>query len=298
MPDHMEDEEVGLNRLSLRLLYRCLECWGPIRGGRVWWALHRTIRGRADGNVLKVTVPGYAHPVWLRPGTSDIASFERIFLKNALDGREFAQQGVVDARAAALGRKAVIIDGGANIGLSAVWFARAYPQATIFAVEPDAGNVAMLRRNTAAYPNVVPVEGGLWDKPATLGIVNPGDTAWAYRVDETRHDLSQVAIAALSINELMARAGADELMIVKLIIQGAEKAVFRSNLDWLARTRQVIFMPNDWAEPWSGAGRVAMAALARLSFDWIVKDLCVFCYRDPASMVSTGTRNIGISAGP
>ena len=52
----------------------------------------------------------------------------------------------------------------------------------------------------------------------------------------------------------------------------------------------MIFMPNDWASPWDGAGRIAMAALARLPFDWIVRDLCLFCYRDPASLAPAGSR--------
>lgn len=286
---------MGLNRLSLRLLYRCMERWGWHRGSYVWRSLRRAFRAKS-GELVAVNMPDYAHTIWLRPGTSDMAAFERVFLKNAMDGGEFAQQATVDARVAALGRRAVIIDGGANIGLTAVWFARSYPQATIYAVEPDSSNAAMLRRNTSAYPHIVPIEGALWDRATAVSIANPDDPAWAYRVAEVGDTTAQPAIAALNINDLMARAGVDELMIVKLIIQGAEKAVFRSNLDWLARTRQVIFMPNDWAEPWSGAGRVAMAALARVSFDWVIKDLCVFCYRDPASMASNGTHRL--TAGP
>lgn len=286
---------MSILRLSLRLLYRCVETWGGRRGLHVWWSLRGCLRGVPGANPRAIKVPGYPHAIWLRPGTSDVASFEQIFLRGALDGSCFPQDGALQARAQELGQAAVIVDGGANIGLSSVWFANAFPQGRIFAVEPDPANVAQLRRNAAPYPNIVPVEGALWDKPASLRIVNPDDAAWAFRVDEPSGASPVRPVPALSIGDLMGRAGSDELLIAKLIIQGAEKAVFRSNLEWLARTRLVIFMPNDWADPWGGAGRVAMSALSRLEFDWIIQGLCLFCYRDPASIASTAAHDRAIS---
>lgn len=261
---------------------------------RAWWSLHRIVRGKPGSHPGEVKLPGVAHPLWLRPGTSDLAAFERIHFHGSLVGDSFPQHAALKARADALGSRAVVVDGGANIGLSAAWFATAYPKATIFAVEPDASNVELLRRNTAAYPNVVVVPGALWDRPAKLGIVNPEDSAWSFRVEEATVSSPTDVLPVCTINELMARANADELLIVKLIIQGAEKAVFRSNLDWLARTNLVIFMPNDWANPWSGAGHAAISAMSRLPFDWIVNDLCLFCYRDPASMAATSRANRAI----
>ena len=49
----------------------------------------------------------------------------------------------------AAGRLPVIVDCSANIGLSALWFARRFPHATIIAIEPDTDNFAMLQANTA-----------------------------------------------------------------------------------------------------------------------------------------------------
>ena len=266
-----------------------------MRGLTVWWSLRGSLPGRSTPPLRGVHVPGYAYPIWLRPGTSDVAVFEQIFLRGGLDGSRHPQHQAVVERARVLGRNAVIVDGGANIGLSSVWLANAFPDATIFAVEPDPANVVMLRRNVAAYPNIVPVEAALWDRPAVLGIVNGDAESWAFRVGERASASVTRSVAAVGINELVARVDAGELLIAKLVIQGAERAVFRSNLDWLSHTGLVIFMPNDWADPWSGAGRTAVSALSRLAFDWVVKDQCLFCYRDPASMASTGYRDQAIS---
>jgi FkbM family methyltransferase len=232
--------------------------------------------------------------MWLRPGTPDVAVFERMFLRSALDVSAYPQQERIAARAHELGRRAVIIDGGANIGFAAIWFARLYPEATILAVEPGSENFALLKKNAAAYSNIVPIHAGLWDKPTDLGIVNMGAAAWALRVGEVSGAPAAETIEAVAINELIARAGhGAEPLIVKLIIEGAERAVFRSNTEWLDRTDLVIYMPGDWAQPWGGAGRTAMAALARQPFDWIVRELCVFCFREPttAGTPHTGARS-------
>ena len=289
----MEKRNVSGAFLPLRLLHRSIDRWGPTRGLRLWWGLRGNLRSATS--IRDLQVPGYAHPVWLRPGTSDVAVFEQIFLRGGLDGNRHPQHHALVNRARVLGRRAVIVDGGANIGLSSVWLANAFPDATIFAVEPDPANVAMLRRNAAPYPNIVPVEAALWDRPTTLSIVNGDAESWAFRVGERASASVARAVTAVGINELLARVDDGELLIAKLVIQGAERAVFRSNLDWLARTDLVIFMPNDWADPWSGAGRTAVTALSRLPFDWVVKDQCLFCYRDPASMASTGYRDQAIS---
>ncbi len=292
----MEKRNVSGGFLPLRLLHRSIDRWGPARGLRLWWKLRGNLPGRSAPGMRDVRVPGYPHPVWLRPGTSDVAVFEQVFLRGGLDGSRHPQHHALVERASVLGRRAVIVDGGANVGLSSVWLANAFPEATIFAVEPDPANVAMLRRNAAFYPNIVPVEAALWDRPTALSIVNVDAESWAFRVGERSASASIARpVSALGINELLARVDGGELLVAKLVIQGAERAVFRSNLDWLSRTGLVIFMPNDWADPWSGAGRTAVTALSRLPFDWVVKDQCLFCYRDPASMASTGYRDQAIS---
>ena len=56
----------------------------------------------------------------------------------------------------------VVVDAGANIGLSTVFFANKFPQAKIVAIEPEPSNFAMLRDNVAPYPNVTPVQAALW----------------------------------------------------------------------------------------------------------------------------------------
>src|SRR5690606_16666685 len=54
-----------------------------------------------------------------------------------------------------------IIDAGANIGLTSVYFASKYPNATIVSLEPEAENFKLLKNNTQYYANVYPMFAGL-----------------------------------------------------------------------------------------------------------------------------------------
>jgi FkbM family methyltransferase len=263
--------QMGLKN-ALRLLYRAVNQFGVLAGLKAWWAL------AAPGGALRaVRVPGFDHPLWLRAGTTDIASFEQIFLRGELDQRRFPQCRALRAYARTAPRPCAVVDGGAYIGLSSVWLARDYHDATIFAVEPDPANFAMIERNTAAWPNIVPVQAGLWDRAATLSLRREGFEPWGVRVGEVGGE--GPTVPTVTINQLMERAGASELLAVKLIIEGAEKSVFRGGLEWLDRTHHVVFMPSDWATPGEGAGSLAFAALAARPFDWIVDGQCVYCYR-------------------
>ncbi|MBL8674317.1 MAG: FkbM family methyltransferase [Rhodospirillales bacterium] len=269
----------SLNRL--RQLYRCVRSFGAPAGVRVWWTLGRPGRGLSVDAARAVRVPGLPHPIWLRPGTSDIANFEQVFLRRAYELDGCPQEAALDAEATRLGPAAVIVDGGANIGLSSIRFAARFPQATVFAVEPAACNLEMIRRNAAGYANIVPVAAALWDRPTTVVIVNPAAEPWQYAVDEAPA-ATRGALPTVTIDEVIARIPNGEPLIVKLIVEGAEKAIFRAPTPGLARVRHVIFMPNDWARRGGGAGAAAMRALAAQPFDWAVKGLCVFCFRAPS----------------
>jgi FkbM family methyltransferase len=60
---------------------------------------------------------------------------------------------VGDTYLMASGVQPLIIDCGANIGLSTIWHARQFPEARIIAVEPGQSNLEIAAKNLAAYPN-------------------------------------------------------------------------------------------------------------------------------------------------
>jgi FkbM family methyltransferase len=138
-----------------------------------------------------------------------------------------------------VGARGVIIDGGANIGASTALLAARNPNAIVVAIEPAADNLRLLRENTASYPNVIVIEGGVWSKTGRLRIANSEAAYWAYRCEETSAD-DPDSFAAYSIDDIFTIAGRDTCDLLKLDVEGAEVNVFENPGPWLDKTRMII----------------------------------------------------------
>jgi FkbM family methyltransferase len=176
-------------------------------------------------------------------------------------------------RLIAAGRTPLIIDAGANIGLASLWFATMFPEARIYAVEPDEGNLALLRRNVASCRNVVVLPGAVWDRPCEVGIANPDAGAGGFRVAEGGGD-----VRAYTIPEIVKAAG-DEPFIVKIDIEGGEDALFRSNTDWLSAAHLTILELHDWMLPSQGTSRNFLRCISETSVDVVFQGENVFCFK-------------------
>ena len=90
-----------------------------------------------------------------RADHSDTSVMENVFDDKAYSFDRYgfdAWPGLERHRAAPAGRQ-LIIDAGANIGASSVFFAVTHPQATVLAIEPQEDNFELLVRNTRHLPN-------------------------------------------------------------------------------------------------------------------------------------------------
>lgn len=184
-----------------------------------------------------LTIPGFRGPLLLRGKTSDRLTFQKIFV----DGEYRMDLGFTPR---------TILDGGANVGYSAVYFARQFPQALIIAVEPEPSNFRLLRHNTAGYPNIRPVQKALWPHSTHLAIENTAGQPDAFRVKEVASP-EDGAIPTCTIGELLDDVGIEQFDLIKLDVEGAEKELFEDPRRevWLGRTRAVILEPHDWFKP-------------------------------------------------
>jgi hypothetical protein len=80
--------------------------------------------------------------IWVRPRSSDWAVVMKV-----LSNREYSFETDNDF-------PAFIVDAGANIGMATLYFAWKYPAARIAAIEPEASNLEILRRNCEDIPSV------------------------------------------------------------------------------------------------------------------------------------------------
>lgn len=186
---------------------------------------------RSSGEIA-VRLPDIATPVWARFGTSDLGTFREVLID---EGYSFPTEQT----------PRLIIDAGANVGYTSVYFANRFPDATIIAVEPDRGNFRMLQRNTAAYPKVRCVQAGVWSRDCFLKVSNPEAGACAFQVEETEEPAN--AIPAVTLTTLLDSSGHLWIDILKLDVEGAEKQLFSAPdcARWLARTDLMMIELHD-----------------------------------------------------
>ena len=210
---------------KLGLKYRFDRCVKYARRFGVRAALSTYRRLWSDGgDVQEISVPGLPDSVAIRSGTADASTFEKMFVWNDYD-LEYPD-GV-----------RTVIDAGANIGLSAVFFANRFPDATIVAIEPERQNFELLRRNTVGYPRVIPLHAALWSEDTTLHLANPTDRVDSYRFDPSTGEQPVPAFSVASILDRFGMAAAD---VLKIDIEGGETAVFTRGGAWIDRVRMFV----------------------------------------------------------
>ena len=141
----------------------------------------------------------------------------------------------------------VILDGGANIGISAIHYKRLFPQAVITSFEPDPRACDCLRRNLAANEihDVEVVEKALWTSNGRTTFFSEG--ADANRVvcadDEMKHLTSLTPVAKKFEVETVRLAdylGRTEFDLVKLDIESAEAEVIVDAGDTLRNVNNLV----------------------------------------------------------
>ena len=176
-----------------------------------------------------VIQPGLHAPVIIRTAQKDQKVFEAIFLREEYDCLLPA-----DAR--------VIVDAGANVGYSALWYAMRYPNARIIAMEPDPANLELLYRNCAAYEHISVLPYALWGENEHLNLQFRAPEggrfgSWGTRTVPAAEDVTAGAsqVRAVTIDWVMETCKLDAIDILKIDVEGAEKEIFESpHRRWLA----------------------------------------------------------------
>lgn len=193
--------------------------------------------------VLYRSVRTYIHhatnnpSVILRENSTDGRVYYSIFIQGEFDHLLLTQE------------PTTIIDAGAYIGLSALFFNKAFPNASIIAIEPEQSNFELLSKNTGHLNNVTRVKGGLWSKDACLRISDRGTGSWGFTVTEVPCDEPH-DVEGISIGTLITQHKLERIDILKLDIEGAEKELFSENTSsWLPLVNTMIIELHDRINP-------------------------------------------------
>jgi FkbM family methyltransferase len=129
----------------------------------------------------------------------------------------------------------IIIDAGANIGTSAIFFAKKYPNARIIAVEPEESNFDLLLKNTGSFKNIVALKAAIWGVADKRTIHNRFTGHWGYTVADTHNKKESTGqeINCITIKSLMEEYSIDTIDLLKMDIQGGEKNVLENSSEWI-----------------------------------------------------------------
>jgi FkbM family methyltransferase len=203
---------------------------------------------------IQVKAANIHQPMWLRMRTTDASVFEEIILNE-----EYLVERSLSPK--------VIVDAGANIGLTSIYFANKYPEARIFSIEPEAGNFRMLVKNAAPYPQITPIQAALWKDSTPLELSNPGDGNWGFQTRERGNsDSTTVSVPAITIDSLLKQFDLPSIDLLKVDIEGAEKEVFADSSGWIDRIGGIMVELHDRYKP--GCSETVLAATRDFSVKW------------------------------
>jgi len=193
----------------------------------------------------------------LRSKTSDIPTFHQIFTNREYDfDLNFNPK--------------IIIDAGANIGLSAIFYANKYPASKIICIEPEQSNYNLLKKNTRNYDNIITLNNALSNlSNQDLAIIDNGYGNWGFMTEPIVNGIKGITpnVKSISINEIMNKYDFEIIDIVKIDIEGSEKEVFEKNSEnWLPNTRCLIIELHDRMK--KGCSKSFFSAISKHDFSF------------------------------
>lgn len=205
-----------------------------------------------DGTNGNITTLQSGAEVHHRGTVADLGVIEQIFRNKDYDLRRF-KRSVEIQRFYEATNAPWILDCGANIGASAIWFSSTYPKATVTAIEPERENFRLLKENSRDL-KVLPINAAVAAKSGKLQLFDPGDGEWAFSTIAGSEGKMLYEVEALSIDELLLGQNGTPF-ILKIDIEGAEQELFMANGDAFDRFPLLIIELHDWMLPRRASSR-------------------------------------------
>jgi len=206
----------------------CLFCWKvgltlrdklTLLIETVWFHLQHNRPGRVLHAQIQL---GPLQPLlWLRRYGGDIFIFHEVL-----------GLGVYDFPADRLkASPKVIVDLGANIGLTTLALAARFPKAQFLCVEPHPENAELLRHNLVCLGDRAQViEAAVADATGSLQLTIATEH---YNASLLHQGIGTQEVAALTVPDLLSQAKIQQMDLLKMDIEGAEFLILKNQPAWL-----------------------------------------------------------------
>lgn len=162
------------------------------------------------------------HPTHFQNGPEFLYAIKEIFME------EIYKQTLPD--------NCKILDCGAHIGISALYYKKICPSAQIIAFEPDAQNYALLKKNVESHQlkNVTCLNEGVWTEDTTLQFIQDGNMG--SKISTTLVSDNVINVKATRLKKYL-----DEpIEFLKIDIEGAEYNVLTDIRNNLATVKKMF----------------------------------------------------------
>jgi FkbM family methyltransferase len=143
----------------------------------------------------------------------------------------------------------VIFDLGSNIGTTVIYYKLKYPDAKIFAFEPDPQNFGSLVKNSSQFGDSVVVipKAVYWEEVEEIPFYQGESLHWSSSLVKRDRAKRELRVPATTLDSAMRTYEIPRIDLLKFDIEGAEYQVFRnfknlSNVDFLiGETHKELF---------------------------------------------------------
>lgn len=226
--------------------------------------------------VLTIRLPsGEERAFYYRAGTSDDGVINRVFVDSAYDLRKLDRTkkqsryadilGFLERARQQTGKRPLIVDAGANIGATPLYFLSEFPDASVVAIEPEPANFGLMQKNVAGA-DVECLHAAVSAHNGRARVLDPGEGHWGYRTEIS----SAGGVTCVTIGDIFRQKAATHFpFIVKIDIEGGEAELFSSNTEWVAQTPIIVVELHDWLIPKAAISQAFLKCVSQLDRDLI-----------------------------
>jgi FkbM family methyltransferase len=178
--------------------------------------------GHWKGNFVVADVPGFPGQKVVVPGDKDmVGTYDEVFISNTFDRFQQLPHGL-------------IIDAGANIGLTSILFSKRFPKNQIVCLEPEPDNIRLLKENLKGLSNIHILPWALYFRSGSVILNTSSGNSLSHTITIPGEKVSNsVEVRTVTVKEILAKFKADKIALFKIDIEGAEVELFAENIDWI-----------------------------------------------------------------
>lgn len=177
------------------------------------------------GDLVEIKLPRSKVCMHLRKRTVDIGIWEEVFIYGGYDLNDSMED------------PNFIIDAGAHIGLTSIYFSLQYPRAHIISIEPDEINFDLLLKNTSHNKNIKAINAAVWSTGGQATF-NRGDSSVSGTCSV--NSVEGVRVKTLCVDDLIKMCSNGSIDLLKLDVEGAEKEIFEDSEKWINNVKSFV----------------------------------------------------------